>query len=84
MLRGAGKLGCLAAFLEHIFSIAPDGLYIHLYEAATIRWQQDGQPMELAVKTHFPYDSAVRCTVKTGNPTEANFVFRVPSWAAEK
>jgi DUF1680 family protein len=77
--QGTRLLGSLP---EHIFSIAPDGLYIHLYEPSTIRWQQDGQPMELAVKTHFPYDTAVRCMVKAGAPTEANLRVRIPSWAA--
>ncbi len=77
--QGTRLLGSLP---EHIFSIAPDGLYVHLYEPSTIRWQQDGQPMELAVKTRFPYDTAVRCTVKTGAPTEANLRIRIPSWAA--
>jgi DUF1680 family protein len=79
--QGTRLLGSLP---EHIFSIAPDGLYLNLYEPAVIRWQQDEQPMELEVKTHFPYETAVRCTVKAGKPTEANCRIRVPSWAAEE
>jgi DUF1680 family protein len=77
--QGTRLLGSLP---EHIFSIASDGLYLHLYEPSTIRWQQDGQPMELAVKTRFPYDTTVSCTVKAGAPTEANLRVRIPSWAA--
>ncbi len=50
--QGTRLLGSLP---EHIYSIAPDGLYVHLYEPSTIRWQQGGQPLELAVKTRiFP------------------------------
>lgn len=76
--QGTRLLGSLP---EHIYSIAPDGLYVHLYEPSTIRWQQGGQPMELAIQTHFPYDTAVHCTVKAGTSSEANLRIRVPSWA---
>jgi len=77
--QGTRLLGSLP---EHIYSIAPDGLYVHLYEPSTIRWQQHGQPMELAVTTRFPFDTAVHCTVKAAAPTEATLRIRIPSWAA--
>jgi DUF1680 family protein len=77
--QGTRLLGTLP---EHIYSIASDGLYVNLYEPSAIRWQQNGQPLELAVKTRFPYETAVHCTVKTDAPTEANLRIRVPSWAA--
>jgi DUF1680 family protein len=75
--QGTRLLGSLP---EHIYSIAPDGLYVHLYEPSTIRWQQRGQPMELIVKTRFPFETAVQCTIKTTAPTVANVRIRVPSW----
>jgi uncharacterized protein len=77
--QGTRLLGSLP---EHIYSIAPDGLYVHLYEPSTIRWKQGEQPMELAVKTRFPYDTAVHCTVKAATPTQAHLRIRIPSWAA--
>lgn len=75
--QGTRLLGSLP---EHIYSIAPDGLYVHLYEPSTIRWKQDGQPVQLTVKTRFPFDTAVQCTVATEGPTEGTFRIRVPSW----
>ena len=77
--QGTRLLGSLP---EHIYSIAPDGIYVHLYEPSTIRWQQDGQPFELTVKTRFPFETGVHCTIKTDAPTPANLRIRVPSWAA--
>jgi DUF1680 family protein len=77
--QGTRLLGSLP---EHIYSIAPDGLYVHLYEPSTIRWQQGGQKMELTLKTRFPLETGVRGTVKTTAPTHANLRIRVPSWAA--
>jgi hypothetical protein len=79
--QGTRLLGSLP---EHIYSIAPDGLYVHLYEPSTIRWKQGGQPMELTVKTRFPFETEVHGTVKTAAPTQANLRIRVPSWAAEE
>jgi uncharacterized protein len=79
--QGTRLLGSLP---EHIYSIAPDGLYVHLYEPSTIRWQQHGQSMELAVKTRFPFETAVHCRVKTATATEAVLRIRIPSWAAEE
>ena len=67
--QGTRLLGSLP---EHIYSIAPDGLYVHLYEPSTIRWQQGGQPMELVVNTRFPFETAVHGSVKTTIPTLAN------------
>ena len=77
--QGTRMLGSLP---EHIYSIAEDGLYLHLYEPSTIRWRQGGQDMEFTVKTIFPFDTAVRGTVKTEVPAHTNIRIRVPSWAA--
>lgn len=77
--QGTRMLGSLP---EHIYSIAEDGLYLHLYESSTVCWQQGGQDIELAVKTKFPFDTVVRGTVNTATPIHANIRIRVPSWAA--
>ena len=76
--QGTRLLGSLP---EHIYSIAPDGIYVNLYEPSTIRWQQAGQPMELKLKTRFPYETHVSGAVKVRVPIHANMRIRVPSWA---
>ena len=78
--QGTRLLGSLP---EHIYSIAQDGVYVHLYEPSTIRWQQDGQPIELTINTRFPFETAVHGVVKMkAEPIEANLRIRVPGWAA--
>lgn len=77
--QGTRLLGSLP---EHIYSIAPDGLYINLYEPSTIRWQHGGSAMELTMKTAFPHGPRVECTVKTETNTRAVLRVRIPSWAA--
>jgi DUF1680 family protein len=78
--QGTRLLGSLP---EHIYSVAADGLYVHLYEPSTIRWQQGGQPMEFTVKTRFPLETGVKATVKAAAATtQARIRIRVPSWAS--
>ncbi len=79
--QGTRLIGSLA---EHIYSIAPDGLFVHLYEPSTVRWTHNDRPIELTVKTQFPFTPKVEAIVKTEMPTEANFRIRVPSWAAKE
>lgn len=67
---------------EHIYSIAPDGLYMHLYEASTVQWKQNGREMSLSVKTRFPVVNDVAATIKVSAPTSAKIRIRVPSWAS--
>jgi DUF1680 family protein len=76
--QGTRLIGSLP---EHIFSVAPDGVYLHLYEAATIRWQQEGHDIALSVHTHFPFDNLVEASIKTAAATPAKIRIRVPSWA---
>jgi hypothetical protein len=79
--QGTRLIGSLP---EHIYSIAPDGIYVNLYEPSTIRWKHKGQPLTLTVKTRFPLDTNVRATIKTAAPAQARIHIRVPSWATSE
>jgi hypothetical protein len=76
--QGTRLIGSLP---EHIYSIAPDGLYVNLYEPSTITWTQGGQALRLRAKTQFPFDPEVRLEVSTERPTPAKIRIRVPAWA---
>jgi uncharacterized protein len=69
---------------EHIYSIAPDGIYVHLYEPSTVRWKQNGQEMTLALATRFPLENSVQAKVKAAAETRARIRVRVPSWASRE
>jgi DUF1680 family protein len=77
--QGTRLLGSLP---EHIFSIAPDGLYINLFEPSTIEWKHRGSQVALTMKTAFPYKTKVECTIKTPANMQAVVRVRVPSWAS--
>ena len=75
--QGTRLIGSLP---EHIFSLASDGVYLHLYEPSTVKWQQDGHDMTLAVRTQFPFDNFVEGTIHAPAETRAKIRIRVPSW----
>lgn len=79
--QGTRLLGSLP---EHIYSLAPDGLYINLYEPSTIQWEQSGKAIALTTETRFPFDGKVRVTVKVGSETKSNLRIRVPSWSGQE
>lgn len=76
--QGSRLLGSLP---EYIYSIAPDGLYVNLFQASTIRWPQDGQNLELATTTDFPFHPEVQLTLKLNQPKRCKIRVRVPSWS---
>jgi DUF1680 family protein len=69
---------------EHVYSIAPDGIYVHLYEPSTAQWKQNGQEMTLSVATRFPLENGVEAKVKTAEETRARIRVRVPSWGSRE
>ena len=69
---------------EHVYSIAPDGIYVHLYEPSTVQWKQNGQEMTLSVATRFPLENGVEAKVKTAAETRARIRVRVPSWGSRE
>ena len=76
--QGTRLIGSLP---EHIVSLAPDGIYLHLYEPSMVKWQQGGNEMTLAVRTQFPFDNFVEGTLHVPAATQAKIRVRVPSWA---
>ena len=76
--QGTRLIGSLP---EHIFSLASDGVYLHLYEASTMHWQQSGHDLALSVRTRFPLDGLVEAAIKAPEATPGKIRIRVPSWA---
>ena len=79
--QGTRLIGSLP---EHIYSIAPDGLYVNLFEPSTIRWTQHGESLSLKMATRFPFDPDVRLQFSAARPTHARIRVRVPSWAVRE
>jgi DUF1680 family protein len=69
---------------EHVYSIAPDGLYVHLFEPSTIEWSHKRGTMRLKMETNFPFEKEVKLTIMTGSSHPMKLRLRVPSWAVEE
>ena len=76
--QGTRLIGSLP---EHLYSFAPDGLYVNLYEPSTVEWKGDGAALKLKMRTRFPFDSDVALQLSAARPTQAKIRVRVPSWA---
>ena len=63
--QGTRLIGSLP---EHIYSFAPDGLYVNLYEPSTVEWKGDAAALKLKMQTRFPYDPDVKLQIFRGEP----------------
>ncbi len=74
----------LGALPEFIYSLAPDGVFVNLFEKSSITWQQAGQPFTLRMDTAFPFSPAVALQISTPKAVHAKLRVRIPSWAAKE
>ena len=69
--QGTRLLGSLP---EYIFSIAPDGLYVNLFEPSTIEWTQGDTRMKAVLKGNFPMSPSVTLEVMAEPATVAKSI----------
>ncbi|MDR1601094.1 MAG: glycoside hydrolase family 127 protein, partial [Tannerella sp.] len=79
--QGTRLLGSLP---EYIYSIAPDGLYINLYEPSSIRWEVNRNPVELSLESRFPFNPEVALKISAPVPVTMNLRIRIPAWATQR
>jgi hypothetical protein len=78
--QGTRMLGALPEFL---YKIAPDGIYVDLFNESTITWKQDDTDLTLNMQTEFPEKPDVKLQLLLKKPTKSKIRIRVPSWAAK-
>lgn len=76
--QGTRLIGSLP---EYIYSVAPDGLYVNLFEPSSIEWNQAGSQMKLDLEGNFPMSPSVKLTITASRSTQCRIRIRVPSWA---
>jgi DUF1680 family protein len=79
--QGTRLIGSLP---EHIYSLSKDGVYLNLFAASTIKWEQAGKDLTLRQETSFPFDENVRCTLHVPSPTATKVRLRVPGWVEQR
>ena len=75
------SVGMIAKLPEYIYSIADDGIYINLFAASTITWEQDNENVTLVMNTQFPKSEAVSISFKGSSSKKMKVRVRIPSWA---
>ena len=63
-----------------LYSVAPDGLFVNLLAASTIRWHHGTVPVEACTQTDFPHASDVSMTISTESPVSFKLRIRLPHW----
>jgi DUF1680 family protein len=76
--QGTRLLGSLP---EYIYSTSQDGLYVNLFHASSIQWEQGGQTLKLTMATGFPFKPAVKLSLDVPRSIQASIRVRVPAWA---
>ena len=61
-----------------------DELYVNLYLPGTARVKMDAGEVTLVQQTKYPWDGAVKITVKPAKPAKFTVKLRIPSWARGK
>ena len=56
---------------QFIYSIAPDGLYVNLYEPSEISWTGESGPLHAVMRTTFPKDPRVDIEIHTSQAQRA-------------
>jgi hypothetical protein len=77
--QGTRLIGSLP---EYIFSTAPDGPYVNLFEPSSIQWSQSGANMGVSISGNFPYRPDITLAITSSRPAQAKIHIRIPSWAA--
>ncbi len=67
-----------AKYGEFIYSHAGDNLFVNLFVASRLNWEEKG--ITLTQETSFPDSETIRLTVNVENPVKANIQIRHPWW----
>ncbi|HEX3617361.1 MAG TPA: beta-L-arabinofuranosidase domain-containing protein [Solirubrobacteraceae bacterium] len=72
----------LASLHHYLATVSEAGVQLHLYTSSTVRTSiPDRGPVELAIRTGYPWSGTVNIEVVAGPDTEWTLSLRIPSWA---
>jgi DUF1680 family protein len=71
----------LASIGSYMYALSEDEIAVHLYGESTARFDIGGAKIELAQKTRYPWDGAIRFDVQTDGAAHFAISLRIPEWA---
>jgi DUF1680 family protein len=73
----------IAALPGYFYSTSRDGVYVHLYDHATLDWHlENGIGIKIAQKTNYPWDGDVEMSVSPAQASDFTLYMRIPGWAS--
>ena len=81
----AGTLPQVAAdYRINLYLRGPQSIYVNLYVASTLRWEEDGAQLSLTQSGNYPYDGKVAFSLEVSKPVDMTLHLRIPAWGAER
>ncbi|MCA1407642.1 glycoside hydrolase family 127 protein [Ensifer sp. IC3342] len=71
----------LASIGSYMYAVAEDEIAVHLYGESKGHFEIGGKKVELAQKTRYPWEGAIRFDVTTQDPVRFALSLRIPEWA---
>jgi DUF1680 family protein len=71
----------LASIGSYMYAVSEDEIAVHLYGESTARFDIGGAKIELAQKTLYPWEGAVRFDLTTDKAGRFAISLRIPEWA---
>jgi DUF1680 family protein len=71
----------LASVGSYMYAVADDEVAVHLYGESKARFEMAGAKVELAQKTNYPWDGAIRFDITVDKPARFALSLRIPEWA---
>lgn len=71
----------MPAIPGYVYAQRDDVLYVNLFASGEAQFDVQGQTVKLVQQTGYPWDGAVRITVRTATPLRFTLAVRVPAWA---
>lgn len=71
----------VASIGSYMYAVADDEIAVHLYGESTVKTEVAGTKVELSQTTRYPWNGAVRLSVKPEKPTRFAISLRIPGWA---
>ncbi|HEV2215210.1 MAG TPA: beta-L-arabinofuranosidase domain-containing protein, partial [Terracidiphilus sp.] len=70
----------VADYVKNIYFRMQDGVVVNLYAPSTVRWNQEGESVELTQKTDYPLAQTVTLLIDCAAPATFAISLRIPGW----
>lgn len=73
----------LASLGQYFYSVGERTIYVHLYGQNAASIDLGGESAQIEQQTSYPWDEAIRLTVRVDQPTRFTLALRIPGWCRD-